>query len=52
MRIIAIPGTKSKGAVTFSPKGLGLEPFFGVTRDPLEDLGEEIVWLGIFSQIR
>ena len=30
---------------------LALTVFFGGTRDPIGHIGEEIVWLGLFSQI-
>ena len=33
------------------PQGFGLEGFFGVTRDPMGHLGEEIVWLPIYLQM-
>ena len=49
--LLAIPVSDGKIAVAPPPRDSGWKLFFGDTRDLLEDLGEEIVWLRIFSQI-
>jgi hypothetical protein len=40
----AVPDAARKIAVTFFPKGVEFERFFGDTRDPLEYFCGEIIW--------
>ena len=45
---ITVPDTKNKSRIAPPPKQLEFGTFFGVSRDPIEHFGEEIVWFRVF----